>query len=56
LGGGEDFELLVAARPDRPLPSGLHPIGRVVDEGLWLVREEREPLPSGGWDHFAPRR
>lgn len=55
LGGGEDLELLVA------LPSGQTPIGvdlieigRVVDEGLWLVRDgERTHLPAEGWDHFT---
>lgn len=55
LGGGEDYELLVALPADRLEGSGveLHPVGRVVEEGMWLVRAgERRPLPGGGWDHF----
>lgn len=54
-GGGEDFELLCAI-PEGVSPDGvdLHPVGRVVDDGLWLVRDgRREPLPEGGWDHFS---
>ncbi|HVE91285.1 MAG TPA: hypothetical protein VNE62_03145, partial [Actinomycetota bacterium] len=53
LGGGEDYELLVAL--DSPVPHvPLHPVGRVVDEGLWLVRDgEQTPLPVGGWDSSA---
>lgn len=56
LAGGEDYELLVALPEDRLAEAGapLTPVGRVVDEGLWLVRKgSREPLPEGGWDHFA---
>lgn len=55
LAGGEDFELLVTVPPDRLEEAGarLRPVGRVVDDGLWLMRAgEREPLPEGGWDHF----
>lgn len=55
LGGGEDYELLVA------LPAGqlgsvgvdLVQIGEVVEEGLWIVRDGvREALAANGWDHF----
>lgn len=47
---GEDYELLVALAS---VGDELLPIGRVVDEGLWLVRDgSRLPLPEGGWDHF----
>ena len=54
LAGGEDLELLIA-HPDAP--AGTHTIGRVVDDGLWLVRGgQREPLPEGGWDHFSRPR
>lgn len=55
IAGGEDYELLVAVPPGRLEEAGaeLRPVGRVVDEGRWLVRAgEREPLPEGGWDHF----
>lgn len=55
VAGGEDYELLVTVPSDRLGEAGtrLWPVGRVVDEGLWLVRSgEREPLPEGGWDHF----
>jgi hypothetical protein len=32
------------------------PIGRVVDDGLWLVRDgNRIPLPDAGFDHFKQR-
>lgn len=55
LGGGEDFELL-AAFASHALPAGLTPVGRVVADGLWLVRDGvREPLPDAGWDHFMER-
>lgn len=67
LGGGEDFELLVAVRPrafdylagrfrarfGRPLLR----IGtlRAPGEGLTVLRDGRcEPLLASGWDHFAP--
>jgi thiamine-monophosphate kinase len=53
LGGGEDFELLVALPADLKTGVDLIEIGRVVDDGLWLVRDgERTELPSAGWDHF----
>ncbi len=54
LVGGEDFELLVAASPE--LVHDLIPIGRVVSDGLWLVRDRnRVPLPDSGFDHFRRR-
>lgn len=53
LGGGEDYELLVALPADQLEAVGLLEVGRVVDEGLWLVRDGgREPLEIQGWDHF----
>ncbi len=55
IAGGEDLELLVALPPDMPAPVDLplHPVGRVVPEGLWLLGDGgREPLPEGGYDHF----
>jgi thiamine-monophosphate kinase len=53
LGGGEDLELLVALPPDQAETLGLVEIGRVVDEGVWLVRKSvREPIDAEGWDHF----
>jgi thiamine-monophosphate kinase len=55
LGGGEDFELLVAAPAEQIKSLDLIAVGRVVEDGLWLVRDgKREPLPSEGWDHFRP--
>lgn len=53
LGGGEDLELLAALPAGADRPDGLIEIGRVVDDGLWIVRDgRREPLPDAGWDHF----
>jgi thiamine monophosphate kinase len=57
VGGGEDYELLVALPPDQIGTTSveLTPVGRCVEEGVWLVRGgERMPLPSAGWDHFKP--
>lgn len=54
LSGGEDYELL-AAVPDGFVAPGvtLHAVGRVVQEGVWLVLGgERRPMPEAGWDHF----
>jgi thiamine-monophosphate kinase len=54
LHGGEDYELLVAVPPG--VETELTPIGRVVDDGLWLIRDgTREPLPDSGYDHFRKR-
>ncbi len=58
LHGGEDYELLFAAR--RPVPAALAGvpltrIGRVVrGSGVTLVHAggRREPLPPGGFQHF----
>lgn len=53
LGGGEDLELLLSVDGD-PARIGLIEIGRVVEEGLWLVSDtERVPLEAAGYDHFA---
>lgn len=56
LAGGEDYELLVALPGDHLDRVGvpLLPVGRVVGDGVWVVRGGRpEPLASTGWDHFA---
>lgn len=54
LGGGEDFELLVAAPEDLTSSVELIEVGRVVDEGVWiLVEGERRTLDIEGWDHFS---
>lgn len=55
LGGGEDYELLVALPRERLDDTGvdLIEVGTVVDEGVWLVRkDQKEPLDVEGWDHF----
>jgi thiamine-monophosphate kinase len=55
LGGGEDLELLVAIPAELDAQAlGLIPCGRVVDDGLWLVRDgRRTPLQEEGFDHFG---
>ncbi len=53
LGGGEDLELLVAVDRSQVEPLGLIEIGRVVTDGVWLVRDgERTELDALGYDHF----
>jgi thiamine-monophosphate kinase len=55
LGGGEDYELLVALPPDQlaSVDVDLIEIGRVVTDGVWLVRDgRREAMDAEGWDHF----
>ena len=55
--GGEDLELLVAIPPGGPTASelGLIEVGRVVEDGVWLVRDgARIELGTTGWDHFKP--
>jgi len=57
LHDGEDFELLAACgRTDETIEtpaSRWTRIGRVVETGLWLVRDgRREPLEPRGWEHF----
>jgi thiamine monophosphate kinase len=55
LGGGEDYELLVALPPGHMDTAGvdLIEVGRVVEDGLWLTRDGvREELSQHGWDHF----
>jgi thiamine-monophosphate kinase len=55
LGGGEDYELLVALPPEQigSLEVDLIEVGRVVEDGVWLLRDgRREPLGAEGWDHF----
>jgi thiamine-monophosphate kinase len=54
LYGGEDYELL-AAVPDG-VDCDLIRVGRVVEEGMWLVHDgRRESLPEAGHDHFRGR-
>jgi len=57
LAGGEDYELLVALPADLDAGAfGLIPIGRVVDDGVWFVRDgQRTPLRQTGFDHFQRR-
>jgi thiamine-monophosphate kinase len=58
LSGGEDFELLVALPENQLATVGIDliPIGRVVEDGVWLVRDgERMALPVAGFDHFKRR-
>ncbi len=66
LGGGEDYELLVTAPPDRvqalcdrvaaETGTPMTVIGRVLDAsaGRWLVAADgtRRPLTPTGWTHF----
>ena len=61
LFGGEEYELLFTIADDQfekleGLTNDVTVIGRITekDKGITLVREqgEREPLPTGGWDHF----
>jgi thiamine-monophosphate kinase len=58
LQDGEDFELLVATEQDLEalkLDDSLRCIGRVVADGLWLLRSDgrREPLAPHGYEHFT---
>jgi len=64
LHGGEDYELLFAARPEAKLPHAiagvlLTRIGRVLPTrkgrtAVTLVSEDgKRPLASEGWEHFA---
>lgn len=65
LHGGEDYELLLAAPPDRAddlvaavqaVGVPLTDVGEVVAEpGIWLQRRDgrREPLGTAAWQHFA---
>ncbi len=53
LGGGEDFELLVVLPRSQLEGTDWIEIGRVVDDGLWLMRDGHSvPLPDDGYDHF----
>lgn len=68
LAGGDDYELLLAAAPERAdqlartveqaggIP--VHPIGVVTprEEGLTVRMPDGQclPLPEGGWDHLRP--
>jgi thiamine-monophosphate kinase len=63
LGDGQDFELLIAARPDvaerilneRPLGCAIAHVGKLVPElGLWKKSPsgEQVPLEATGWRHM----
>jgi thiamine-monophosphate kinase len=52
LCGGEDYELLVAGPADAVDAAGFITVGRVIDDGAWLVADgTREPLGEG-YDNF----
>ena len=58
LHGGEDYELLFAARPEVPVPRRIggvpvRRIGRFTRAKQVLLEREGhlEPLPAGGWEH-----
>jgi thiamine-monophosphate kinase len=64
LHGGEDYELLFTAKPDRRVPRrivgvAVTRIGRIVRERkgkpqVTLVTPDGpQPLPASGWQHFA---
>jgi thiamine-monophosphate kinase len=64
LHGGEDYELLFAARPNTRIPVRIggvpvRQIGRVVKTRsnqtrlVLITKTGREPLSRGGWEHFA---
>jgi thiamine-monophosphate kinase len=52
--GGEDFELLAALPPDRPLPDGVTPVGELVTgTGIELLEGSVREVALRGWDHFG---
>lgn len=64
LSGGEDYELLVAARPTTRLPKTiagvrLSCIGRIVarqknqPQATILIEGKKKPLQPEGWEHFS---
>jgi thiamine-monophosphate kinase len=64
LHGGEDYELLFTARPDRVLPRAISgvpvtKIGRIVktrsgQPRVFLLEQSgRHPIHPGGWEHFS---
>lgn len=62
LAGGEDYELLFTAVPDKNVEETLNfqvtMIGKIIEEkGLWLVNREgeRKRIKPGGWDHFSKK-
>jgi thiamine-monophosphate kinase len=66
LSGGEDYELILTAPSERvpelvravaQLGLALTRVGELLrpEEGRWLIRDgRRTPIPSEGWQHFAP--
>lgn len=53
LTGGEDHALLATFPPDRALPEGFRPIGRVRGRGPLAVTVAGGPPPArGGWDPY----
>lgn len=62
LGGGEDYELLIAAPADvmrramRAVDTPITVVGEIVpqEQGIAVLDDAGNPMPlaSGGWDHF----
>jgi thiamine-monophosphate kinase len=51
--GGEDFELLAAVPPGRPLPAWVTEVGTLTDgEAVLLLDETGAARDLLGWDHF----
>jgi thiamine-monophosphate kinase len=51
--GGEDYELLAALPPGRPLPSWLTAVGELTDgDDVLLLDADGHPRTMAGWDHF----
>lgn len=52
LGGGEDYELLVAVKPDGAIPEGLIPIGHITSKNMLISSgDHRFSWPSAGYLH-----
>jgi len=59
LHGGEDYELLFTARPNKRFPKSLTGvpitrIGQIKRGNPGQIKLNAEPLPIKGYDHFAP--
>lgn len=54
IGGGEDYEILVAAPEEVAVRAGCTVVGRMIEEGNWLIAQgKRTPLEGLGWDNFG---
>ncbi len=58
LHGGEDYELLFTARPNRRIPGSfggvtLTRIGQIRRGRAGEIRLQGQPLPIKGYDHFS---